>query len=999
MQLIVQNIFPSEQDIAVGLKTKSNSHYIILLMIKKTLLFLGCALWMNHTYSQLVINEFQANNKTTVQEPESGEYEDWVELYNAGSEQIDAGGYYLTNEKSDTTKWQIPLGTTVPAKGFLLIWLDNKDSGLHTSFKLDKDGDIIILYDDSKKRLDIMNFFEMEEDVSYGRATDGGALWSQFDTPTPTGTNYTVASVLPAPEPIFLTKAGYYENAAKVELQTVIHGATIYYTTDGSTPTSNSAVYSAPIEVSKTSVIKAITLRAGYNPSRITTRSYFIGEHKSNFPVISIGVDPYDFFDENDGMYAMGPYASPEIPNYGANFWEPREEPVTFEYFVNGKQKVEVNAGIKIFGNWSRRYPQRSFSINCKNAYGDERMRYKFFKDKDNDVYKQIVVRNAGSDVYSLRYRDLMLEEMVSDRMDIDYQAGVPAIVYINGEYWGIMNLREKVQERYLKDNYGIKEDDVTLIANYRETSEDQGSISEFKSLFDFISSSDLSTESSYNRVKGMMDINEYINYNIAEMFYANKDWPGCNIKYWKENGAGNQWRWILYDLDQSSAYYEECNQYVNTLADAVSEVKTYWANFPESTVILRQLLKNEAFKNEFIQRFAAHMNTTFTTERFTASINRYDSIYADEQAYHLERWGYSDSLWNIEKENLLQFAEERPALMQGFIKDMFEISDMVSLTLKSKNEQTPSFEVCSVAMHGESVSGNYFAGIPLTVSVKQTTRKFSHWEDENGNNLSTDLSYTFTPENNQSLTAVFEQSSGLDNLFINELMASNGASFADEKGEYDDWIELYNANDFPVDVSGLYITDKADKPTKYQIPQGENEETVIPAGGYMILWADEEKSEGVLHTNFKLSSSGETIGLAQVTGDEVYWIDSVTYSPLSVDLSFGRLSDGENAFVHFKNATPNASNISATGVEDVTNGDYITVYPAVVHEQLTIETNIDEQLSIDIYSLSGNRVTRTKNTEGNSITQMDVEKLSPGIYLVKVFNAASSKIIKIIKK
>lgn len=960
---------------------------------------MGCILWMYQAYNQVVINEFQANNETTLQEPESGNYEDWVELYNQGSQEVDISGYYLSNEKSDTTKWKVPSGTTIPANGFLLIWLDNKDTELHASFKLDKDGDIIILYDDSKERLDIMNFHEMGKDISYGRATDGGTLWSQFKTPTPTGANYTVASILTAPEPIFLTKAGYYEDAIKVTLQTVLPDAKIYYTIDGSTPTMKSGVYSEPIELTKTSVVKAMTIRAGYNTSRITTRSYFIGEHESEFPVISIGVDPYNFFDEDEGMYSMGPYASPEAPNHGANFWEDREEPVTFEYFVNGKQKVEVNAGIKIFGNWSRRFDQRSFSINCKNAYGDERMRYKFFKDKDNDVYKQLVVRNAGNDVNSLKYRDLMLQNMVSDRMDIDYQAGVPAIVYINGEYWGIMNLREKVQERFLKDNYGLKKDDVTLIANYKFQSEDEGSIDEFWSLKDHIESSDMSTDANYNSATGMMDIDEYINYTIAEIYYANRDWPGCNIKYWKENGAGHQWRWILYDLDQSTAYYEECNQHVNTLFNAITEEQTHWANFSESTVILRQLLENEVFKNEFIQRFAVHINTTFSSERFTSYINTYDSIYANEKPYHLERWDYTDSLWNAEKANLLLFAEERPAIMQGFIKEMFEISDMVSLTLKSENELTPSFEISSVAMGGNLVAGDYFKGIPLTVSAKQTTRKFSHWEDEDGNTLSSDIIYTFTPESNQTITAVYDQSSGLDNLFINEIMASNNETFADEKGEYDDWIELYNANDYSVDVSGLYITDKLDKPSKYKIPQGENNETTIPAGGYKIIWADEEKSEGVLHTNFKLSSSGETLGLVQVVNDEVHWIDTVSYSELDEDFSYGRVSDGEDSFVDFENATPNLSNITATGVEDLAVNEYIKVYPAIVTDLFTVETNVDDQLSIEVYSLAGSKVTNTADTGGCNTVQMNIAGLNSGIYLVKVFNANSSKTVKIIKE
>lgn len=959
---------------------------------------LACIVYLHQAYSQIIINEFQADNSSTIEEPESGNYEDWVELHNAGSEQVDISGYYLTNEKSDTTKWQIPSGTIIPANGFLLIWLDNKDNDLHASFKLDKNGDIIILYDDSQQRLDILNFDQMDEDVSFGRATDGGSLWASYSTPTPGGPNYTVASILKAPEPIFGTKAGYYQDAVTVNLWSVLADADIYYTTDGSIPTIESARYSEPINVSTSSVIKAVVIRAGYNNSRVSTHSYFIGEHESDLPVISIGVDPYDFFDETEGMYMMGPYAMEGDPNWGANFWEDIEEPVTFEYFVNGKQKVEVNAGIKIFGGWSRRFEQRSFTINCRQEYGDERMRYQFFEDKEIDVFKQIVVRNSGSDVYSLRYRDLMLQKMVSNRMDIDYQDGVPTIVYINGEYWGIMNLREKVQERYLKDNYGLEKEDVTLIANYQWESEDGGSIDEFTSLFDYVSYNDLSDDANYNSVTQMMDIDEFINYQITEIYYGNHDWPGLNIKYWKENGNGHQWRWILYDLDQSTAYYEDCNQYRNSLSDATIDGSTHWANDPNSTMFLRKLLENENFKNEFVQRFAAHMNSTFSTERFRSFIDDYENTYANEKPYHLERWGYNDSLWNVERDELYLFADERPALMQGFMMDMFGISGMANLTVTSQNEINPGFEICSVLLEGDSVSGDYFTNTPITVSAKQTTRRFLRWEDQDGNTLSSEMDYTLTLENDLTIVAVYDQSSGLVNVFINEFMASNTNTFADEKGDYDDWIELYNANDFAVDISGLYLTDGFDNPDKFLIPQGEGNETVIPAHGYIVLWADEEKSEGTLHLNFKLSSSGEELGLAQIIDEEISWIDSVSFSSQSEDISYGRSADGGDNFVFMSNTTPNASNVDATGIDDIVEDVFINVFPVVVDDFFTVETNSKEQPEIEIFSLTGNKVDCAEIAVGNT-TQINSSALYSGVYLVKVSDNAYSKTFKIIKK
>ncbi|MBK8805826.1 MAG: CotH kinase family protein [Bacteroidales bacterium] len=945
-----------------------------------------------------MINEFQADNVSTVKNPNSGNYDDWVELYNIGTQEVNIGGYYLTNEKSDTTKWQIPLGIKIQAKGYLLIWLDNSNVGLQSNFKLDKNGDIIILYNSNKERLDIMSFSTMAENTSIGRMTDGNAIWSSFMQTTPSGANNTSATTLSAPEPIFSVKAGYYTEPVNLTLTSFITNAKIYYTLDGSSPTTASALYTKPISISSNTVLKTMVQCTGYKNSRVATRTYFVGERNSTLPVVSIGVDPYNFFDETDGMYMMGPNASMGDPNYGANFWEDIEEPVTFEYFVDGEQEVEVNAGIKIFGGWSRRFAQRSFSINCKQEFGDERMRYQLFNDKPNDVYKQVILRNSGSDVNSLKYRDLMLQNMVSDRMDIDYQAGQPTIVYINGEYWGIMNLREKIQERYLKDNYNLEEEDITVIANYKSETENGGSTAEFESLLDYFNNTDFSNNTNYNSAKNKIDVNEFMNYQITEIYYGNFDWPNLNIKYWKKNGSGNKWRWIVYDLDQSTAYYENCNQYRNSLEDAYMENGNHWANGRPGCTIFRGLLENTEFKNEFVQRFAAHINSTFATERFSNFIDTYDSIYADEKPYHLERWGHNDSLWNAEKSDLHLFAEERPALMQGFIQDMFGISSMSTLTVEAKNAESAKIEICSVAMEGKSVVGEYFTNIPLTVSVKQTTRKFIHWEESDGTVISTDLSITLTLKSDKKIIAVFDQSSGLENVFINELMASNTNTIADNKGDYEDWIELYNANDFAVDISGLYVTDNFDNPTKYQIPQGIGTETIIPAKGFLLLWADDEKSEGATHVEFKLSGSGEQFGLAQVNGGKVTWIDSVLFFKQASDMSFGRSVDGSGTFVSMQNTTPRAPNTLDTNLPTVAGTIEIKLYPTVIDRDFYVESNQEEQLSLEIYSLTGAKIGSTEFV-GGGISTINTTSLNEGVYFVKVSNPSINKTFKIIKK
>jgi len=941
-------------------------------------------------YSQVLINEFQAENDNTIEDPEYGKSADWVELFNKGTEAVDLTGYYFTDNEDDTTKWEIPFATTIGSGEYLLLWCDGENSGLHTNFKLDKRGDEIALFSADKQLLDIINFSEMKADVSFGRTSGGGDTWVKLASPSPGEANVDEGSeILKAPEALFNVKSGFYSSAQTIELTATLPNATIYYSTDGSVPDENSSVYVGPITIEENSVVKALVVHPDYAKSRVAMNTYFIGERMSDLPVVSLGVDPYDFFDEENGLYMPGPGNEKENtliadPNINANFWRDIELPVTFELFIGGDRKTSVNAGVRIFGNYSRRFEQKSMSINCRDEWGDERMRYKIFPDKDNDVYKQIVLRNAGSWIRELKYRDLMLQNLIKDGMDIDYQAGRPAIVYINGEYWGILNIREKLQERWVKDNYGIDEDKINLGEGWSYPI--HGTISDFQYLYDEASYEPVD-DLIYSNISGLLDIDEYINYNIAQIFINNHDWPGNNVKYWSEDVTVSKWRFLLWDLDQSFEYYSNAGVDVNTLEIATYEFGEGWPNPPESTSMLRNMLEYKPFSNMFVQQFCAQMNSTFSQENLLKVLSEYETMYEKEKPYHMERWGGNDEMWNEQYDEMVNFATFRQDNMKSFLSQYFNLKGTASLTIKSAIATEPSYEICNTYFAGKEISGEYFTNISFRVrALPPAGYKFKHWLDSDGNIISRNQKLNIVLAENKTIEAVFEETGTLSNIYINEVIADNKTINIDSRGEREDLIELYNANDFAVNIAGLAITDNIDNPLKYIIPEGKNGETVIPAKGHIVLFADSDEAQGALHVDIKLSSEGETIGLSQSIGSSVNWLDTLAYTSLGEDESFGRFQEEEDNVGILPKATIGTWNgepiVSVKSEKYINVENQLLVYPTVANDYINIYVDNAEFSEIVVVSPLGQEVKKVDNQFQKNIA-VYVGDLTPGIYNV----------------
>ncbi len=431
--------------------------------------------------------------------------------------------------------------------------------------------------------------------------------------------------------PKFSIDGGYVNKNSEIALK-VSDNSTIYYTTNGSFPTKESNKYSSPIKIDKTTVIKAISVKDNYLESDIVSRTFVIGrEH--NIAFVSVSSDYNSLFGGN-GL----------ITNYTSN----NEKKINFEFYEkDGSYGTGFLANAKLSGMDSRKEPQKSISVYLRKQYGQSFVTYPFFDDISYETFSSILLRNAGEDPKGVRIMDAAMSRILKGEMDIDMQEYRPVSVYLNGSYYGIYNLREKLNGDYVESKFGIDNDDIDLI---KYSTAVKGSTSDYNKLVNYINSHNAADKSVYEYLKSQIDVQELINYWIVESFYGNTDLG--NIRYWKSDNG--KWRWMLYDMDWSLWNMGLDMGY--PIKSGRVPAATYLAS---SIKIVRSLYKNSEFKDLYLKSLAKYLKTTFKPDRMTKIVDELASEIEKEMPYHISRWGSSYgrlSSINSWKNNLKNF-------------------------------------------------------------------------------------------------------------------------------------------------------------------------------------------------------------------------------------------------------------------------------------------------------------------------------------------------------
>ena len=573
-------------------------------------------------------DEIMVNNKEIIINEVSTTNPEVIELKNLTDKDIDLSNYYI-KDKSDI-KYQFK-DTIIKANSYLILYgSDNSDiidNKIYLGFRINNSNEIIYLYKNNIL-VDRFNVDKMNNSISKGRNNNLEQVIYKEKTIGKSNSKdeYIGFSLTPT----FSIDGGYVKKGTKIELSTK-DNSTIYYTLDGSIPTNKSKKYDGVITINSNTVIKAISYKDGYIESDIESRTYLTGR-KHDLPVISISTTKNYLFGSN-GIFTTGNNASSSYPYQGANFWHDIEVPISFEFYEDGELGLNFNAGMKIFGGWSRGEAQKSVSIHLRKEYGIQEITYPFFEDNVN-TFSKFILRSGGQDFGYLKIKDAFLQESLDGQMDIDKQDYRPVVVYFNGKYYGIYNIREKTDTSYVKRHYGYDENEMTFIEKNSDVK--AGNINEYNKLLDYVKNNDMNTDEAYKYIDNLVDLQELANYWVVETYFDQFD--PMNIKFYKTDEG--KWRWILFDLDQTFFNWSYKNIKWNLPFDPYAHGNNYYLN----TTLMSNLIKNDKFRTLYIETFAYHLNNTFKPDRMNQILDSMVSEIENEMPYHIDRW-YQESI------------------------------------------------------------------------------------------------------------------------------------------------------------------------------------------------------------------------------------------------------------------------------------------------------------------------------------------------------------------
>lgn len=703
--------------------------------------FIFLSMMTQAVVAQVVINEFSASNKDALFD-NYNDNEDWIELYNIGSEAVDLGGYYLSDKDDNPTKWEIPQGISIGANEHLLFFASGRDEvsngNIHTNFKLTQmKQEFVVFAAPSGAVLDMIEMAEpSQKNHSRGRLSDGVGEWGIFTNPSPNQAN-SGGFIAYATKPTLNQAAGFYTPNAGITIEVAAPpNIKVRYTTNGSLPTAGDDIYEEPLHFTNTTLLKvrAFSDDANVLPSFTESNTYFINE-SHNYPVISVGSAGFD-----------------ELFN-GGGFGGEEDVHSSFEFFDASEEfQFETEGDFRSHGNDSWMYDQKGIRFYVRDQYGlSNKIDYPLFPSSDRTDYDVVILRAAGSDNYpggqqfsdipSCHLRDAYAQTLAeANDLHLDYRRYKRCILYLNGEYWGIYSMRERIDSDYTKYYYDQGESWVDMLEYWGGLDARYGNPAEWYDLVDFIDDNDMTVPENYEMVHAALDVNSFIDYFILNTFMVNSDWLNWNTKWWRGRKEPIvKWRYTLWDMDNiydlgqnytglpTTTFESDPCDVEETIGGGFSD-----PNLEEQVGTFQKLFENEEFLQAYINRYADLASTVFTCENM---LSHFDAMVAElqpEMPRQVERWGGSMSEWESNIAYMRSQIEGKCAVVAEQIVDCYEdegISGPYELVVNVEPEQAGTVQINSIVGETYPWIATYFGGTEITLTALPAEESvFTHW-------------------------------------------------------------------------------------------------------------------------------------------------------------------------------------------------------------------------------------------------------------------------------
>lgn len=680
----------------------------------------------NCVAENLIINELMQSNIDCIMDDLNDFPDSWVELYNPTNTVINLKDYKIGTKNNIGKAWQLP-DAEVSAHGYIIIYCDKAGteygvSAMHTDFRLESTKESKLYLFQKGVVVDFLQDIDSQPapNIAYGRKTDGAEEWGYQAVPTPGSSNCGTTCTCILGSPVFGTQGQVITSRNSISLELSLpegspEGTQIRYTTDGSEPTQTSTPYTHCIDIHQNTIVRARLFCSGYLSPRSTCHSYlfFPADRELTLSVMSITTDNRYLNDKQIGILVDGTYTTDK-----KNFEYDWRRPMNVELFEGEGSSSVINqlCEARVGGGATRIMAKKSMILYANKRFGIKRLDYEFFPDQKPGLhdFKSIMLRNAGNDFDFLYMRDAIIQRTIGTHVDIDWQAWRPVIIYINGEYQGILNIRERSNEDHIYTNYNGMED-IDMIENNWELKE--GTRDHYRTFKAFYQEPG-HTLAEYAQ---WMDIEEYINLMIGNIYFCNNDFPGNNNVMWRPRTANGKWRWIMKDTDFGLGLQGRSSSYnmVEWLYNPDYDADANWGNQPEHTILFRHLMEDPDFKRQFLDRAAVYMGD-FLNEKGTCSV--WDPMYEmirREYPFHRALINPSWPNYDEERNSVRTWLHERTDIVYDQLADYYQWGKPVQLTVNKESQSELTITINNIPLTDKVFEGKYYAGRTIILKAQ----------------------------------------------------------------------------------------------------------------------------------------------------------------------------------------------------------------------------------------------------------------------------------------